>query len=66
MKEIMGQYGQSIVAVLIALLLFLIIAGSSIDGKKGIYASVGQVDCLQAQESVSAENKEFERYWRLR
>lgn len=66
MKEIMGQYGQCLVTVIIALLLFLIIAGPSAGGTKNIYTAVGKTIEQQVQEPGAAETLEFERYWRLR
>lgn len=66
MKEIMSQYGQCLVTVIIALFLFLIIAGPSAGGAKSIYAAVGKTIEQQAQEPGTVETMEFERYWRLR
>jgi len=65
MKEVMMQYGQSVVAVVVAVLLFAVIGVTSGVNTKGFYAQTGQV--LKAQnEAVLSGNAEFERYWRLR
>lgn len=64
MKEIMVQYGQSVIAVLIAVLLLLVIGFGS--NNKRIYERTGQVLGQQENVEVSGSNEEFERYWRLR
>lgn len=62
MKEIMGQYGQCVIAAMIAILLLAIIGGISAD--KTIYAQTGQY--VSAPSVTTGENAEFERYWRVR
>ena len=65
MKEVMMQYGQSAVAVVVAVLLFAVIGVTSGVSTEGIYAQTGQVLKAQTEAAVSG-NEEFERYWRLR
>ena len=65
MKEVMMQYGQSAVAVVVAVLLFAVIGVTSGVSTKGIYAQTGRVLKAQTEAAVPG-NEEFERYWRLR
>lgn len=64
MKEVFEQYGQSVIAVVIAILLITIIGGAGTGRTHGIYVKVGEV--MKQQDSTGVENAEFERYWRLR
>lgn len=66
MKEMLGQYGQSIVAIIIALLIFSIIGGKQIGMANGIYAATGQLVSDGADENQIQKEDVFERYWRLR
>ena len=65
MKEIMRQYGQSVIAVVVAVLLFGIIGGSVTGQSKSIYTQTGQRVKQVKLEAVGA-NAEFDLYWRLR
>ncbi len=64
MKEIMMQYGHSVIAAVIAILLLVIICGTAGDKSAGIYAKTGQI--VKESSLITAGSAEFERYWRLR
>lgn len=64
MKEIMMQYGQSVIVAVIAILLLVIIGGSTTDKNIGIYAGAGEI--VKEASLTTDGNAEFERYWRLR
>lgn len=66
MKEIMLQYGQSVIAVIVAVLLFAVIGGNSGEKGKGIYVQTGQLVNLQNCAEKETGNLEFEQYWRQR
>lgn len=64
-KEIMTQYGQTVIAIVIAALLFSIIGMGTGNGAHGIYAQTGQT--LENQNTATtSDNVEFEHYWRIR
>lgn len=65
MKEIMTQYGQSVIAVMIAVLLFTILSVASTPEKNGLLAQTGQI-VSKPDTSLTSSSAEFERYWRLR
>jgi hypothetical protein len=60
MREIMRQYGASVVASVIALFLFAVIGKLPIGGTDGIGNKVLQGEPLAVQE----ENSAMESYWR--
>ena len=64
MKEIMVQYGQGVIAAVLAVLLLVLVGGSVSDKSTGIYAKTGQV--IKESSLTTGGNAEFERYWRLR
>lgn len=64
MKEIMVQYGQSVIAAVIAILLLVLIGGSVSDKRSGIYTATGRT--IGEASLTTGGNAEFERYWRIR
>lgn len=64
MKEIMAQYGQGVIAAVLAVLLLVLIGGTASDKSTGIYAQTGQT--VKESSLTTGGNAEFERYWRLR
>ena len=56
--------GVSVIVAVIAILLLVILGGSTTDKNIGIYAGAGEI--VKEASLTTDGNAEFERYWRLR